>query len=67
MTFKIANQNRHQSFCNLDNYTINTDYLAGIISSAKDIKAIVGVDLFGHTCDWDTIKKIAGNIPVVQD
>ncbi|MDP7194809.1 MAG: aminotransferase class I/II-fold pyridoxal phosphate-dependent enzyme, partial [SAR202 cluster bacterium] len=53
--------------CNLDNYTINTDYLAGIISSAKDIKAIVGLDLFGNTCDWDTIKKIAVNIPVVLD
>ena len=53
--------------CNLDNYTINTDYLAGVLTSMKDVKAIVGVDLFGHTCDWDTIKKIAGNIPVVQD
>ncbi len=53
--------------CNKDNYTINTDDLAGILSSRKDIKAIVGVDIFGHTCDWDTIKDIAGDIPVVQD
>ena len=53
--------------CNKDNYTINTDNLAGLITSIKDIKAIVGVDIFGHTCDWDTIKKIAGDIPLVQD
>jgi len=53
--------------CNRENYTINTDELAGILSSTKDIKAIVGVDIFGHTCDWDTIKSIAGDIPVVQD
>ena len=53
--------------CNKDNYTINTDNLAGLVTSIKDIKAIVGVDIFGHTCDWDTIKKIAGDIPLVQD
>ena len=53
--------------CNKENYTINTDNLAGLVTSIKDIKAIVGVDIFGHTCDWDTIKKIAGDIPLVQD
>jgi UDP-2-acetamido-2-deoxy-ribo-hexuluronate aminotransferase len=53
--------------CDKDNYTMNTDELAGILSSTKDIKAIIGVDIFGHTCDWDTIKDIAGEIPVVQD
>jgi UDP-2-acetamido-2-deoxy-ribo-hexuluronate aminotransferase len=53
--------------CNRDNYTINTDDLAGLLTSVKDIKAIVGVDLFGHTCDWDQIKEIAGDIPLVQD
>ena len=53
--------------CNMENYTINTDELAGILSSTKDIKAIVGVDIFGHTCDWDTVKRIAGDVPVVQD
>ena len=53
--------------CNRENYTINTDHLAGLVSSIKDIKAIVGVDIFGHTCDWDKIKQIAGDIPVVQD
>tara|TARA_Y100001937_G_scaffold45216_1_gene63479 strand:+ start:7452 stop:8525 length:1074 start_codon:yes stop_codon:yes gene_type:complete len=53
--------------CNKDNYTINTDNLAGLVTSIKDIKAIVGVDIFGHTCDWDTIKEIAGDIPVIQD
>ena len=53
--------------CNKENYTINTDNLAGLLTSIKDIKAIVGVDIFGHTCDWDTIKKIAGDIPLVQD
>ena len=53
--------------CNMENYTINTYELAGILSSTKDIKAIVGVDIFGHTCDWDTVKRIAGDVPVVQD
>ena len=53
--------------CNKENYTINTDNLAGLVTSIKGIKAIVGVDIFGHTCDWDTVKQIAGDIPVIQD
>ena len=53
--------------CNKDNYTINTDNLGGIVTGIPDIKAIVGVDIFGHTCDWDKIKQIAGDIPVIQD
>lgn len=53
--------------CNKENYTINTDNLAGLLTGVKDIKAVVGVDLFGHTCDWDVIKNIAGTIPLVQD
>ena len=53
--------------CNRENYTINTDNLAGLVSGIKDIKAIVGVDIFGHTCDWDIIKKIADDIPLIQD
>jgi len=53
--------------CSKENYTIDTDHLAEILSVNKNVKAIVGVDIFGHTCDWDTIKDIAGDIPVVQD
>lgn len=53
--------------CNKENYTINTDNLAGILTAIPDIKAVVGVDIFGHTCDWDKVKKIAGDIPVIQD
>lgn len=53
--------------CNLDNYTIDLEHLDVILSRNKDIKAIVGVDLFGHTCDWDQIKTLAGDIPLIQD
>jgi len=53
--------------CNLENYTVDTAHLGKIIAEEKNIKAIVGVDIFGHTCDWDVIKAIAGDIPVVQD
>ena len=53
--------------CNKDDYTISTDNLAGILSSVPDVKAVVGVDIFGHTCDWDLIKQICGSVPVVQD
>lgn len=53
--------------CNLQNYTIDLNHLEVILSRNKDIKAIVGVDMFGHTCDWDSIKNIAKNIPLVQD
>ena len=53
--------------CNLENYTVDTAHLGKIITEEKNIKAIVGVDIFGHTCDWDVIKAIAGDIPVVQD
>ena len=53
--------------CNSENYTLDTDYLVSVLESIKDIRAIVGVDIFGHTCDWDTIKSIAGDIPIVQD
>ena len=53
--------------CNLQNYTIDLNHLEVILSRNKDIKAIVGVDMFGHTCDWDSIKKISKNIPLVQD
>lgn len=53
--------------CNLDNYTIDLEHLKVILDRNKDIKAIVGVDLFGHTCDWDRIKELAGDIPLVED
>jgi dTDP-4-amino-4,6-dideoxygalactose transaminase len=53
--------------CNLENYTIDTYHLEKLLATHKNIKAIVGVDIFGHTCDWDTIKDIAGDIPVIQD
>lgn len=53
--------------CNLENYTIDLEHLEVILARNNDIKAIVGVDLFGHTCDWDSIKSLAGDIPLVQD
>ena len=53
--------------CNMDNYTLNIQDLENKMN--KNIKAIVGVDIFGHTCDYDAIKKIAKayNVPVIQD
>ena len=53
--------------CNMENYTIGIAHLGELLEKNKDVKAIVGVDIFGHTCDWDKIKEIAGNIPIVQD
>ena len=53
--------------CNMDNYTLDIQDLENKMN--KNIKAIVGVDIFGHTCDYDAIKKIAKayNVPVIQD
>ena len=53
--------------CNLQNYTIDLEHLEVILSRNNDIKCIVGVDMFGHPCDWDAIKQLAKNIPLVQD
>jgi len=52
---------------NLDDYTIDLDDLKRKIS--KDVKAIVAIDLFGHVCNYDEIKKISKNfnIPIIQD
>jgi dTDP-4-amino-4,6-dideoxygalactose transaminase len=53
--------------CNLQNYTIDLEHLEVILSRNDDIRCIVGVDMFGHPCDWDAIKLLAKNIPLVQD
>jgi UDP-2-acetamido-2-deoxy-ribo-hexuluronate aminotransferase len=51
--------------CNMDDYTIDIADLEKKMS--KNVKAVVGVDIFGHTCDYDKIKEICGDIPVIQD
>jgi UDP-2-acetamido-2-deoxy-ribo-hexuluronate aminotransferase len=51
--------------CNMDNYTIDIEDLAKKYST--DIKAVVGVDIFGHTCDWDSVKKVTGDTAIIQD
>ena len=51
--------------CNLNDYTIDMEDLGKKMSD--QIKAVVGVDIFGHTCDYDAIKNLCGNVPVVQD
>ena len=55
---------------NMHDYTIDIEDLERKMDThGKDIKAIVGVDCYGHTCDWDKIKEIANIyfIPVIQD
>ena len=55
---------------NMHDYTIDIEDLERKMDThGKDIKAIVGVDCYGHTCDWDKIKEIADAyfIPVIQD
>lgn len=52
--------------CNLDDYTIDIQDLERKIN--KKTKAVIGVDLFGHTCDYDRINDLCGNnIKIVQD
>ena len=53
--------------CNMTDYTIDIHDLENKMN--KNIKAIVGVDIFGHTCDYDAVKKIAKEykVPVIQD
>lgn len=55
---------------NMEDYTVDIDDLQKKMDiHGYNIKAIVGVDCFGHTCDWDSIKEIADLycIPVIQD
>ncbi len=57
--------------CNLDNYTIDLRDLESKL--APDTKAIICVDLFGHTCDYDAIKTLVKalwrgkfKVPIIQ-
>lgn len=57
--------------CNLDNFTIDLADLQTKI--APDTKAIIGVDMFGHTCDYHGITKTVKDlwrgkwkIPIIQ-
>ena len=54
---------------NMENHTMDIEDLERKMDMHDDIKAIVGVDTNGHTCDWDRIREIADpyHIPVVQD
>ena len=49
---------------NLDNYTLDPEDLAEKID---DLSAVVVIHTFGRPADMDKIKKIAGDIPIIED
>lgn len=53
-------------FVDVDQYhTLDLDQVAAKITDKT--KAIIFVDLYGQTVDIQKLKKIAGNIPIIQD
>lgn len=53
-------------FADIDRYyTLDLNAVSGLITPAT--KAIVFVDLYGQTLDIDTLKDIAGDIPLIED
>lgn len=54
-------------FCDIDTKTFNIDLNDLKKRITKKTKAIIPVHLFGRPADMDSIKKIAGNIPIIED
>lgn len=48
-----------------ESWTIDVTDVARLISSST--KAIIAVDLLGHPCDYDALRIVAGDIPVIED
>ena len=54
-------------FVDIDPNTFNIDPLQVASKISKNTKAIIAVHLFGLCADIDAIKKIAPNIPIIED
>lgn len=54
-------------FCDIDTKTFNVDLNDLKKRITKKTKAIIPVHLFGLPADMDSIKEIAGNIPIIED
>jgi dTDP-4-amino-4,6-dideoxygalactose transaminase len=53
-------------FADIDQYhTLDINQVARLITNKT--QAIIFVDLYGQTIDFDQLKQIAGNIPIIQD
>ncbi|MDC0865579.1 UDP-4-amino-4,6-dideoxy-N-acetyl-beta-L-altrosamine transaminase [bacterium] len=56
-----------------NSYTIDANLLEDKIkyhiSNGKKVKAIIGIDYAGHTCDWDALRSIANkyNLNLIND
>ncbi|WP_286755660.1 MULTISPECIES: DegT/DnrJ/EryC1/StrS family aminotransferase [Roseivirga] len=63
----VLHQGAEVVFCDIDPKTFNIDptQLADKITSRT--KAIMAVHLFGLCADIDAIKKVAGDIPIIED
>lgn len=63
----VLHQGAEVVFCDVDpkTFNINPDQLANKITPKT--KAIMAVHLFGLCADMDAIKKVAGDIPIIED
>ena len=65
----ILHWNAIPVFCDIDPYTFNIDpnKIGSLIT--KKTKAIISADIFGQSCDMDTLKKIADkyNLKLISD
>lgn len=54
---------------NLNDYTIDPNYVETIIKKEKNVKAVVAVDYAGHPCDWEALKylKLKYGIYLIND
>lgn len=50
-----------------DSFVISPQALSRALVLYPNPKAIITVNLYGQSCDYDTLRKITGNIPILED